>query len=446
KDTNEAGIADVCVSNGVEVVKTDAEGLYSLPVREEAIVFVIKPNGWQTPFDENHMPEFYYIHKPKGSPDTLNYPGIAATGALPASINFPLYTYKEQENFKAIIFGDPQLRNLTELGYLGRDVVSSLIEPDALFGVSLGDLAFDDLRVLEPYNEVVGMMGIPWYNVQGNHDMNFKAKDDFHATETYKRIYGPANYAYNYGNVHFIVLDDVTKEEGTRYHGEIGAEGLAFLKNDIKHVSEDTLVVVLFHIPLGGIRDKQAFLDILSKQNKVLALSAHTHTQFHEFYGRQQGWKGENELHHMVCATACGNWWGGQKDEIGIPDSTMGDGVPNGWNLITFAGNNYKIQFVPARRPADYQMNIFAPSIVDRAEIDQTKVEVNVFAGSTKSEVKMRFGKEGNWVEIKPMAKRRHWWEGPLPKKAKQGTHLITVRAKDMFGQLFEAHHIITIQ
>jgi hypothetical protein len=37
------GIAGVLVSNGRDVVKTDAAGRYTLPIDEESIIFVIKP-------------------------------------------------------------------------------------------------------------------------------------------------------------------------------------------------------------------------------------------------------------------------------------------------------------------------------------------------------------------------------------------------------------------
>ena len=43
KDDNEKGLPGVRVSNGQEVVKTDANGQYSLAVSDDTILFVIKP-------------------------------------------------------------------------------------------------------------------------------------------------------------------------------------------------------------------------------------------------------------------------------------------------------------------------------------------------------------------------------------------------------------------
>jgi N terminal of Calcineurin-like phosphoesterase len=82
------GIAGVLVSNGRDVVKTDAAGRYTLPIDEESIIFVIKPTGYAVPVDEQMLPRFYYIHQPAGSPQSLKlrYRGIEPTGALPDSV------------------------------------------------------------------------------------------------------------------------------------------------------------------------------------------------------------------------------------------------------------------------------------------------------------------------------------------------------------------------
>src|SRR5690606_34567474 len=89
RDAKEKGVAQVAVSNGIDVVLTDASGRYSIPARDNSIFFVIKPNGYQFPVDENNKPKFYYIHKPAGSPN-LKYEGSKPTGKLPKSVDFAL--------------------------------------------------------------------------------------------------------------------------------------------------------------------------------------------------------------------------------------------------------------------------------------------------------------------------------------------------------------------
>ncbi len=45
KDRREKGIANVAVSNGVDVILTDQNGKYLLPVSDDATVFVNKPEN-----------------------------------------------------------------------------------------------------------------------------------------------------------------------------------------------------------------------------------------------------------------------------------------------------------------------------------------------------------------------------------------------------------------
>ena len=82
-DKNEKGIANVAVSNGDDVVLTDQNGMYTLPQRDECIVFVIKPSNFDLPKDPYYHHKFFYIHKPQGSPSDLKYPGSKATGPIP---------------------------------------------------------------------------------------------------------------------------------------------------------------------------------------------------------------------------------------------------------------------------------------------------------------------------------------------------------------------------
>src|SRR5690606_24329289 len=48
-DEGEKPLKGIRVSNGRDIVKTDDEGRYELPVDDDTIVFVIKPRGWRTP-------------------------------------------------------------------------------------------------------------------------------------------------------------------------------------------------------------------------------------------------------------------------------------------------------------------------------------------------------------------------------------------------------------
>ncbi len=66
RDPGEPGLAGVSVSNGLDVVRTDADGRYSLAVAEGDVVFVTKPAGTAPPVDRDMTPQFHYVHDPDG--------------------------------------------------------------------------------------------------------------------------------------------------------------------------------------------------------------------------------------------------------------------------------------------------------------------------------------------------------------------------------------------
>ena len=469
----------VRVSNGVDIVKTDAKGRYELAVNDDTTIFLIKPSGYRTVLSKDNLPRFYYIHKPDGSP-ALKYPGVKPTGNLPESIDFPLYAQNEPSKFKIILFGDPQGRNVEEVGYVGQDVVSELIGSDAAFGVTLGDIVFDDLTVFDTQNQTVGMIGIPWYNVIGNHDINFDAKNRKHANETYERVFGPSYYSFDYGHAHFVVMDNIdwhqdpSRGQNFRYRAGFGKEQLEFVKKDLEQIPEDQPVILMMHIPLRGAVDRQELYRIIEKRPFCISFSGHTHTHEHEYIDKSDGWQGPQPHKHLICATVSGSWWSGQKDERGIPHTTMRDGGPNGYTFVEFDGENYDVDFKAAGRSKDYQMQITLPSVMKASEVAEKMVYVNVFNGGPKSKVEMRIGKNGQWKsmektsEVDPglqkiweaeqkvnpkiqpqLSKPRrstHLWRGKLADALETGNYLIEIRTTEEDGDVFKGYHILRVE
>jgi hypothetical protein len=81
------GIANVMVSNGRDVVLTDKDGLWTLPVETGDCIFVIKPPHW-SPIKRYGAPAAYYLYQPDGTPPDagLATPKIDPTGALPKTL------------------------------------------------------------------------------------------------------------------------------------------------------------------------------------------------------------------------------------------------------------------------------------------------------------------------------------------------------------------------
>jgi hypothetical protein len=468
RDDGEPGLEGVRVSDQRTVTATDGEGRWVLPAHEEAIYFVIKPRGFMTPVSENNLPRFYYVHKTTPRLP-LAGPTVHPTGPLPESIDFPLVRRRESDRFEALFLGDPQPRNVREVNYLAHDVLEELLGTSAAFAVVLGDISFDNHETYTPYNRATGTVGIPFYNVLGNHDANYDGKDTYEHFDTWRTVYGPRYYSFDYGPVHFIVLADVVfPEQGTRYIAGLGEQQLEWIESDLAHVSPETLVVLSMHIPLRTAEHNEDFArlyELLRDFPYTLSFSAHSHVLMHGFLQEEHGWMGERPHHHINAGASCGRWWGGALDETDIPHATSSDGTPNGYFVVTFDGNGYATRYKAARKPADYQMEIQAPDEVVRSRLQDTPVLVNVFNGNDRSVVEMSVDDSGEWTPLKhapqvdPLYARvteresgqgasvsQHMWEGRLPSGIGVGGHLIRVRTVDMHGQEFTASRILRVR
>ncbi|UIR56512.1 calcineurin-like phosphoesterase C-terminal domain-containing protein [Sphingobacterium sp. SRCM116780] len=476
RDKKEVGIPSVSVSNGIEVVQTDTKGNYTLPVTNDNIIFVIKPSDYTLPLNNDYQPQFYYIHKPEGSPE-LNFKGVSPTGRLPKEINFALTAQKEKEDFSAFVFGDPQAYDQIEMDYFKRGIIDRIADKHAaVFGISLGDLVGNDLSLHPNYKKTIALMGLPWFNVIGNHDLNFDTKEDIYSDESFEASFGPANYSFNYANAHFIVLDDIiypNPDTGKGYKGGFRKEQLDFIENDLKFISKDKLVVLAFHIPLAHesaavfrTEDRDRLFNILASYPHTLSLSAHTHFQQQNFFGAKDGWKQEKPHHEYNVGTTSGDWYSGAKDTDGIPVSTMRDGTPKGYAVLNIKNNQYTFDYHVVGKDTQYQIALSGPSVVDQKYVQRYPIYANFFIGKGDDQVLYRIN-EGKWKEMETVnetdpaynyavdkfdfathyqegrrpsdgAISSHLWKFNLP-KLKEGKYKLEVKATDMFNRVYTA-------
>lgn len=470
RDPGEPGLRDVRVSNQRVIVRTDRSGRYELPVTENTVLFVIKPKNWATVVDADGVARGYYIHNPRGT-NKLRYGGVPPTGPLPASIDFALRPNRESRRFRFLLFGDTQPRDQKEIDYIAHDIVDQLIGFPAAFGVTLGDIVFNDLSLFPSLKRTLGAIGLPWFYVLGNHDTDQDVKGDELSTETFRRHFGPAYYSFDYGEVHFVVLDNILWK-GPGYSGGLGPEQMEWLTNDLALVPPKQPVFLFMHIPLESTAERDRILALLQGRRTTFSASAHTHTQSHRFIGEAQGWHGSEPHHHLISGTVCGSWWSGAPDERGIPHATMSDGAPNGYSVVNVDGSRYTIDYYAASRPSSYQMSIAAPEEIEARASASADVQANIFAGSSRSTVQMRVG-DGPWTPMEPVvtqdrtymslkeletsstpppgrrlpnaSKSTHLWAARLPALG-PGLHTITVRTTDMFGRTFEGHRVLRVR
>lgn len=505
-DSGEPGLKNVRVSNGLDVVTTDSSGRYQLEVDDEAVIFITKPRDYATPVNLHMLPQFYYIHQPAGSPAGLRYVGIEPTGALPSEINFPLVARLEGDQFEALLFADTQPQTDRELDYIRDDVVAELVGTDAAFGMTMGDILFDDLSMFPRYNALIARIGIPWYNVPGNHEMNFEAIDDRHSLETFKRYFGPPYYAFEYANALFVVLDNIVyKGNGDADPGDVRGTGgyepsltrdqLSWLANELEYVDEQRLVFIATHAPLGSedgaysTSNRERLFKLLAGRPNLYSVAGHTHTTDHVYFGAEEGFSGPGTFHHHVLATVSGAWWSGPFDERGIAISDQRDGTPNGYHILEVEGTDLAVRFKGAGKPADYQMRIMfdvahhhmgvdafrdfkAGVLLDGRmsadEVAAASIVVNLFDGGPKSNVSYRIN-DGDYMPLERVLRKdpyileqysrhrdvkkswvqasasTHLFEADLDDSIEPGTHTVTVRAMDEFGRVHHGHAVLEI-
>jgi len=479
-DENEPGVPGVAVSNQFYVTLSDSKGKYVLPLTENAVIFISKPGDYQLPLNGDNLPQFYYVHRPDGSPEGLDYRGIAPTGSLPVSVNFPLLFSEQKNQFKVIVTGDPQPYTAEQVDYYLNDVVTEMISYKADFYLALGDLVEDDLSLYGKLNSGVKHLEIPAFNVIGNHDMNLKAKNNDFKAETFRRVFGPDYYSFNQGKVHFLVLNSIQyegwKQEENRaghYYGGFDDKQLEWLSNDLKFVPDDYLLVIVTHIPiLEGPMKKETVLkvfDRLKNREHLLALAGHQHKIENGNYSLEQHWTSSINFPYLVAGAACGSWWSKVKDERGIPLAVAQDGTPNGFFVFNFQNNAYDFKFHPANHHPDFQMRISAPrGEINLDSLDDRKIIVNVFAGNPDDVVEYQLDDRpavrmnnrlmedplvveffNAYKEIDQWVKptnSSHMWTADLPLDIQAGSHILKVRTTDMFSNEFKAFQIFEVK
>lgn len=469
RDPGEPGIANIKVSNGRDIALTDDAGHYRLALRDGDTLFVIKPPGHTMARTHDGLPKFWRHHRPDGSP-TLRYGGMTASDAR--RVDFPLLPGDGDDTgpLEILVFGDPQPKTLTDVDYYARDIVEPILSKHpARLGLSLGDIVHDDLSLYPALNRVTARLGLPWLHAAGNHDLDFEASSDDDALLTFRNVFGPDTFAWEQAQASFIVLDDVIYLPGQSpdYIGGLREDQFAFLKAYLATVPRQRQLVIAAHIPLfdpdPGTRtfrpgDRERLFTLLAGFDNVLLLTAHGHVQRHYFHGTADGWHGAEPLHEYNVGATCGSWWSGPVDPDGIPDSTMGDGTPNGYATLTIAGDaSYALRWHVARAPDDYAIALYAPKVLRRGAWPGAPVIANVFMGAEGDQVEIRID-GGPWRpmthtvrddprllaenliddrvdslrgydRLPQAAPSTHLWQFVLPTELDPGEHEIEVRA-----------------
>ena len=238
----EHGVAGVVVAFGVVAfTRTDASGRFALDVPDGStgIVWARVPDGyrpgpvWQRYGGGDEPVELAL--EPSDEPGTRPLVFVVAADTH-------IHTNQEW-------FGE------TDLAAIARDA-TALPEPPAFFTI-LGDITGGNADAeFDIVDRALSGLGVPYVPVPGNHDWY----DD---GVTWLRRYGPDNYSFDVGDVHFVVWNMAMSDDDIR----------AYLGAELAYVDKRMTIVALTHAPPAP-----EVIDALRDLGVRYVLTGHAHS------------------------------------------------------------------------------------------------------------------------------------------------------------------------
>jgi len=298
-----AGVANVVVSDGIEVTKTDSNGIYYLPSnKKNNSVFVSIPGNYEVEKQGSAPLFFKKLSNPANTVETHDFS----------------LTQVNNEKHVVLALGDMHLANRNndveqfQTGFL-TDVNKSIQDIQStgtkVYALTLGDMTwetywYENNYALPQYRTQMDQIKTTVFNSIGNHDNDPYVADDWHSAAKYRDILGPTYYSFNLGKIHYVVLDNVQYintggapgSSGNRnYNAAIVAEQMEWLKKDLAMIEDkSTPIILAMHIQLNNnptlnssgnqtstirLSNSAEFMAAFNGFPNVHVLTGHTHIQ-----------------------------------------------------------------------------------------------------------------------------------------------------------------------
>lgn len=196
--------------------------------------------------------------------------------------------------FKALIFGDSQSLNYEDWAKTAQ--IAWKNNADVAFFINMGDLVDngqDELQWNAWFDGAAGLLeAIPIVPIMGNHeayslDWNM-AKPNYYLSLFALPVNGPAGleryaYSYDYGDVHFVVLNTQLKEL-REWYPDLLEQQKKWLIEDLSKTQKKWKVVLMHRgvwiYPFNGPLDEcgQTFVPVFDKYNVDLVFIGHVHS------------------------------------------------------------------------------------------------------------------------------------------------------------------------
>lgn len=358
-------IAGVAVSDGFQVVQTDANGYYELKgvTPESWYIYCSLPSDVEIPVNEHGQPCFF-----------KKYPSSTARYD---------FTFEKLPNGKEnefVIFGlaDTQI---TTLQLAERFDVQAAPEMKSYskslgmpcYGIVMGDMVGSKPELMPTMRALLAKdkTGMPIFACYGNHDhilcdrahpaFTDERNSNFYLKlqRGFEECFGPVNYSFNRGDVHIISMRDVYNTSDisvSDYKTGFTTEQYEWLKQDLACVPKDKMVILCVHIPIfnaGKVGDgthRQEFLKLIDEYSEAHIFSGHTH--YMHPYDHVWNKTGYKIYEHCISST---------RPDM-FASNIHRDGTPCGYNIFKVKGNKivdwYYKGFPYGMNTRDYQIRL----------------------------------------------------------------------------------------
>ena len=414
-DDSGNALENVVVSDGTQCVLTMFDGSFYMnsTLDDVKFVHVSTPSGYLPPV-ENGIPRFY-----KAKDDVTPSGGVYDFGDY--VLTDLSKTYSNPDNFTILISADPQERSLSasldNVAYrshrIREDLIRDLkatsegISDRPVIGICLGDIIHEDMTLWDwylgnnnSYPWGLKKLSFPTYHIIGNHDNDPDAADDDAGAIPFESHFGPRNYSFNLGGIHFVVLDNlIMKMSGSKltdYDQGLTDAIWNWLQADMAFVPTTTKIMVCAHSPMfrqetGSERSNTAkhggstntseggafgYGDLFDQYGEVHAWAGHTHSTFNYIYSASHRHK-NIQVHTLARST--GELWTNEYLANGTPRGFTIVNVDNGvvtWKFhpTKYQGSSHHGGTVPSYVYRDWNYNSSSPSI---AIMKDTGAELN---------------------------------------------------------------------
>lgn len=368
------GVAQVEVSDGIEVTITDDDGVYYLSSKKKyGYVFITIPTGYEVKTKHGNMPDFF---------KKVN--SIKATAV--ERQDFELVKTDNRKH-AVIAMADFHLANRTEdlkqFATVTRDINTTINQLRRqgyqVYGLSLGDESwdlfwYDNNFAIAEAMEQTKKIDAPFFHCMGNHDNDPYYADDWLAEKAFINCF-PIYYSFNAGNAHYVVLDNIEYLNDGASLGNIGKrnynttiikEQMDWLKKDLSLIKDKTQpLFIAFHAPLYRIPGLDAkgnqtskykldnaeeLVALLKDYKNVHILSGHTHDNFNV--------TALPNIHEHNTSAICATWWWTGKLTSGKQHLCC-DGTPGGYGVYISNGNELEWYYKSKDFDKEYQFRTY---------------------------------------------------------------------------------------